>query len=158
MKKWINVLFLCMVFFILAAFENADQLQITEITTMIDKENGLLRYEFQIINNGDEPIKSEFDYPGHENYGIEIVVQPKEALANLMVTDATSKHPKMQPLEKGWKEYFEPGKETPFYISYKIKEDADFSNVTKHALDADLLILDGTEISKRIHLQDYKKK
>ncbi|WP_068672889.1 hypothetical protein [Oceanobacillus sp. Castelsardo] len=154
MKK---VLFpIAFLFVFLTGFEHAENLEITKIETTVIEANHELRYDFEIKNNGNEPIKSEFDYPGNQPYGIELVVKPNEKLAKLMEIEGNTEHQKMRPLGSGSRGFFEANSESYFHVSYQIKNGADFDKVKKHALDSSLLILDGIEISVEFPLKNIK--
>ncbi|MFD1167564.1 hypothetical protein [Oceanobacillus caeni] len=154
MKK---VLFpIVFLFIFLTGFDHTENLEITKIETTVDEANHELRYDFEIKNNGNEPIKSEFDYPGSHPYGIELVVKPNEELAGLMEMEENTKHQKMLSLSSGSRGFFEPNSESYFYVSYQIKNGANFAKVKKHALDSTLLILDGVEVSAEFPLQNIK--
>lgn len=152
MKK--ILILICFLFILLSGFEQTKNLELTNVRVTIIEENNELRYDFEITNHGNEPIKSEFDYPGNNPYGIELVVQPSEALAQHMETEENSKYPKMHSLGKGSRGYFEANSESYFHVSYLIKEDANLEQVKKHALDSALLILDGTDVSAKFPLKD----
>lgn len=154
MKK---VLFpIVFLFIFLTGFDHADNLEITNIETTVIEANHELRFDFEIKNNGNQPIKSEFDYPGSHPYGIELVVKPNEELAKLMEMEENTKHPKMLSLGSGSRGFFEADSESYFHVSYQIKDGADFDKVKKHALDSTLLILDGIEISAEFPLKNMK--
>ncbi|RKQ35519.1 hypothetical protein [Oceanobacillus halophilus] len=144
MKK---IILLCLLFFMLTGFEQADQLKITNVETTIIQTNQELRYDFTIENTGEKPIESDFDYPGYHPFGIELAVKPNENLANLMKMVQDTKYKKMIPLGSGSSGYFPPGEDASFHVSYQIKDDAELEKVKKHALDSTLLILDGVDIS-----------
>lgn len=142
----------------LFAFENADQLELTDLEITLDETEGILRYDFMIVNTGDSVIKSDFDYPGHNPMGIEFVVTPEDKLAKQMEMVNHSEFKKMLMIERGNPGYFAPDEKTPFHVSYKIKDSADLDKVLDHALEAKLLILDGVSISKEFPLGKYKDK
>ena len=142
----------------LFAFENADQLKLTDLEISVEESESILRYDFMIENTGESVIKSDFDYPGHNPIGIEFVVTPEDTLAKQMEMVNHTKFKKMLMIERGNPGYFAPGQKTPFHISYKIKESANVEKVLDHALKAKLLILDGVQISKEYPLNKYKDK
>ncbi|WP_156288454.1 hypothetical protein [Oceanobacillus salinisoli] len=137
---------------LLTGFEHADQLKLKDVETTIIKPNHELRYDFTIENTGEELIKSDFDYPGYQLFGIELVVKPNDELASLMEMEDHTEYKKMRLLGSGSPGYFPANDEAFFHVSYQIKEDADLEKVKKHALDSTLLILDGVEISAEIPL------
>ncbi|MEC5423953.1 hypothetical protein QGM71_10670 [Virgibacillus sp. C22-A2] len=151
MKRIATLILLCI---FLTGFDHADKLKLTDSEITIIKSENILRYDFKIMNIGEEPIKSEFDYPGHHIYGIEIVVRPNEELAMLMEMDENSSYKKMLPMGSGFTGYFQPNVEAAFHIEYKIKEDSNLKEVTNQAKNATLLILDGIDIETEIPLNN----
>ncbi|RLL46562.1 hypothetical protein D8M04_04965 [Oceanobacillus piezotolerans] len=148
---------ICFIFLILTGFDNADDLIIKEMDITIDPASNELRYDFLIENTGEKPIKSDFDYPGQHPLGVEFVVQPNRTLAPYMELEPNSKYKKMLLLERGSTSYFEPGVESPFYLSYKIKDDADLNRLEKQAFHAKLLIIDGVNVSAEFPLKEWKE-
>jgi hypothetical protein len=68
----------------LTGFDRANQLEISNIETTIIKAENILRYDIKLKNTGTTPFKSEFDYPGQNSYGLEVVVRPNKRLASKM--------------------------------------------------------------------------
>ncbi|MFD1849429.1 hypothetical protein [Oceanobacillus bengalensis] len=147
---------ICIALPFLTGFEGAENLEVLDIELTIIKSEGSLRYDFLLENTGDKPIESDFDYPGQHPFGIEFVVRPNDELATLMEMEPNTKYKKMQPMGSGSRGYFEPGEEAPFHVSYKIKDDVNFEQVKKQALNSTLLILDGVTVSAEYPLDEYK--
>lgn len=139
-------------FILITGFDRADQITISNIETTIIKAENILRYDIKLKNSGTETFKSEFDYPGHNFWGIELVIRPNKKLASKMEMVSDSKFIKMVPMGSGSKGVIEPGTVGSFHIEYKIKEGLDLKEVKKFAFDSKLLILDGVDIIKEIPL------
>ncbi len=138
----------------LTGFDRADQLEISNIETTIIKAEKILRYDIKLKNTGTTPINSEFDYPGHNYYGLEIVIRPNKKLASKMELVRGSKFIKMTPMGYGGTGSIEPGKEGSFHVEYRIKNDIDLKSIEKLAFDSTLIILDGVNILKEFSLKE----
>jgi hypothetical protein len=140
----------------LAGFERGDQLEISNIETTIIKGEHLLRYDIRLKNIGKTSFKSEFDYPGHNHYGIEAVIRPNRKLQSQMEMVNDSRYRKMMIMSAGSTGLLDPGKEGRFSMEYKITETANLEKVEAAALDATLLILDGVDIVREFPLKDMR--
>ncbi|MCY9139419.1 hypothetical protein [Peribacillus frigoritolerans] len=140
-------------FSLLTGFNSANQIVISNIETTIIKAENTLRYDIKLKNTGTTQIKSEFDYPGHQPYGLEVVIRPNEELATKMEMDNSSKYKKMISMGGGSEGFINPGKEGSFHIEYKIKEGTDIKDIEKLAFDSTLIILDGVNIVKEFPLE-----
>ncbi|MGE7768470.1 hypothetical protein [Peribacillus sp. NPDC096540] len=147
------MLILLFSFFLLTGFNSANQLVISNIETTIIKAENILRYDIKLKNTGTTQIKSEFDYPGHHVYGLEVVIRPNEKLATKMEMDNSSKYKKMISMGGGSDGLIDPGNEGSFNIEYKIKEGTDIKDIEKLAFDSTLIILDGVKIVKEFPLK-----
>lgn len=156
MRRIVYLLLLCIFFIGLTGFDNQDKLKISKAEITIIKSEDILRYDFKIKNTGKSPVKSEFDYPGHHLYGIEMVVRPSEKLASFMMMVEDTKYKKMVPMGGGNSGQIDPGNEGSFHAEYKIKEGADLDKVRKHAFDSTVLILDGLNITAEFPLKGIK--
>ncbi|PEY32105.1 hypothetical protein CN354_22160 [Bacillus cereus] len=141
----------------LTGFDRADQLEISNIETTIIKAEKVLRYDIKLKNTGKSPFKSEFDYPGHNYFGLEIVVRPNKKLASKMEMVRESKFIKMTPMGSGGTGIIEPGKEGSFHVEYRIKNDIDLKRIEKLAFDSTLIIIDGVNILKEFPLEERKE-
>jgi hypothetical protein len=148
-------LFVCIAFIILTGFDKSS-LVISDIETTIIKSEKILRYDVKIKNIGKTDIKSEFDYPGHNPNGFEIVIRPNEKLASLMEMEQNTRYKKMVFRGGGSSGFFKAGSETLFHVEYQIKSGSNLKNVKKNALDSTLLLLDGTKIVKEIPFKERK--
>ncbi len=154
MRKPLTLLLICFVFLLIMGFENQKDLTLTQVETTVIKTDRILRYDFKIKNVSNNRIESKFDYPGHHHYGIEVVVRPHDKLASLMEMQKNTKYQKMQPRGSGASGMFNPGQEAAFHNEYQIKDNVDFQEVKKYALDATLVILDGTNVIAEIPLKN----
>ena len=141
----------------LTGFDSADQLEISKIETTIIKAERILRYDVKLKNTGTIPIKSVFDYPGHNYYGLEIVVRPNKKLASKMELERESKFIKMTPMGYGGTGSIEPGKEGSFHVEYRIKDDTPLKDIEDLAFDSTLIIIDGVNILKEFPLEEKKE-
>jgi hypothetical protein len=140
----------------LAGFDRGNQLEISNIETTIIKGEHLLRYDIRLKNTGNTPFKSEFDYPGHNHYGIEAVIKPNKKLQAQMEMVKDSKYRKMMIMSAGSTGLMDPGMEGRFSVEYKIKETANLEKVESAAFDATLLILDGVDIVREFPLKELR--
>lgn len=138
----------------LTGFDKIDRIHVSSIDTTIIKAENILRYDIKLKNSSTIPFESEFDYPGHHYYGLELVVRPNKKLASKMEMDKESKYMKMIPMGSGGTGRIEPGKEGSFHVEYQIKDGENLKEVEWLALDSTLLILDGTEIIKEVPLNN----
>lgn len=136
----------------LTGFHTANQLVITKIDTTIIKAERILRYDIKIKNTGNTPFKSEFDYPGQHNYGIEVVVRPNKELASKMELVGGSKFIKMIPWGSGSTGIIDSESEGSFHVEYKIKKGTNLKEIKELAFDSTLIILDGVNIVKEFPL------
>ncbi|USK32578.1 hypothetical protein LIT25_18530 [Bacillus sp. F19] len=141
----------------LTGFDRASQIEISSIQTTIIKAEKILRYDFKLKNNGSTPFESEFDYPGQNPYGLEVVIRPNKSLASKMVLVRGSKFIKMTPMGSGSPGIIDPGAEGSFHVEYKIKDDIDLRGIKKLAFDSTLLIIDGVDILKEFPLEKVKE-
>ncbi|WML38352.1 hypothetical protein RCG19_14110 [Neobacillus sp. OS1-2] len=125
---------------------------ITHIDTTIIKAERILRYDIKIKNTGNTPFKSEFDYPGQHNYGIEVVVRPNKELASKMELVEGSEFIKMIPWGSGSTGLIDSGHEGSFHVEYKIKKGAHLKEMKELAFDSTLIILDGVNVVKEFPL------
>lgn len=146
------MLLLTTTFIFITGFDRADQITISNIETTIIKAENVLRYDIKLKNSGKKPFKSEYDYPGQQHYGLEIVIRPNKKLASRMEMINDSKFVKMVSMGGGGTGLIEPGTIGSFHVEYKIKEGANLKEVKKLACDSKLLILDGVDIIKEIPL------
>ncbi|ETI70892.1 hypothetical protein BAVI_00795 [Neobacillus vireti LMG 21834] len=129
---------------------------ITNIETTIIKAEGILRYDIKIKNTAATPFKSEFDYPGQHDYGLEVVVRPNKKLASKMMLVEGSKFIKMLQMGAGSNGILDSGTEESFHLEYKIKNGTDLKGINKLAIDSTLIILDGVNIVKEFPLEKVK--
>ncbi|MDQ0862195.1 hypothetical protein [Bacillus sp. V2I10] len=115
----------------LTGFDRASQLEISNIQTTIIKAEKILRYDIKLKNTGSTPFKSEFDYPGQNPYGREVVVTPNKKLASKMEILRGSQFIKMTSMGSGSTEMIETGTEGSFHVEYRIKNDIDLKGIEK---------------------------
>jgi hypothetical protein len=140
------------IFIFLTGFDRAEKITISNIETTIIKAENVLRYDIKLKNSSTKPFKSEYDYPGHHNYGLEIVIRPNKVLASKMELIKDSKFTKMVPMGSGGTGFIDPGTEGSFHVEYKIKDGENLKEVKKLAFESELLLLDGVEIIKEFSL------
>lgn len=138
----------------LTAFSSPSKVSISDVETTIIKAERTLRYDLIIKNEGTSQIGDKFDYPGHNHYGLELVIKPNKELAALMEKELNTKYSKMLYRGGGGRGSIKPGEEANFHVEYQIKRDADIDQVKKNALKGTLLLLDGTKIIAEIPLKE----
>ncbi|UFT99562.1 hypothetical protein KO561_00860 [Radiobacillus kanasensis] len=149
-----RLLFLLMVsFFLLSGFEHQDDLEIVNIETTVIESQKTLRYDFEIKNTSSERVGGEFDYPGHNIYGMELVVIPGKKLEPLMEMETGTKYKKMKPSGFGGSGFIRPNGVGKFHAEYHFKEEKDLEKVREFALNATLRILHGTNIIAELPLK-----
>jgi hypothetical protein len=153
MKKLFLLLLMNTIIFI-TGFDRTEKITISNIETTIIKAENVLRYDVKLKNSGTKPFKSEYDYPGHRYYGLEIVIKPNKELASKMEMIKEGKFIKLVHMGSGGTGFIEPGTVGSFHVEYKIKEGENPKVVQKLAFDSKLLLLDGVEIIKEFPLNN----
>lgn len=95
------MLLLTTAFIFITGFDRAEQITISNIDTTIIQAENILRYDIKLKNTGSKSFKSEYDYPGHHCFGLEIVVRPNKKLASRMEMMNDSKFVKMVSMGSG---------------------------------------------------------
>jgi hypothetical protein len=152
MKRIVSLLIVG-VSFLLIGFSYQEHLEISEIQTTINQSTKTIRYDFKIKNTGNKLIGNSFDYPGYHYGGMEIVVVPGKDLEKLMRMVENSKYKKMEAAGFGGQGFIHPKEIGEFHAEYFFKDIRDLEKIKKHALNGNLLILDGTNVIAELPLR-----
>lgn len=149
MKRF-NVLFIfCLTSIILFGFDSQQNLLYDNIK--VDVKDNILRYEILLKTKDGSPIKSNFDYQGHQIQGFELAVKPHKPLAELMKLDRESKLTKMLPHSGGTSSGSQD--ELLLFVEYIIKDDSNPKEVGKIATnESTIFIFDGANKIKELPL------
>ncbi|MGG0717190.1 hypothetical protein ABE096_06270 [Robertmurraya massiliosenegalensis] len=91
-----RLLYFCLITFSLIFLFGYDtkDIVLTDVETTIIKAEKVLRYDLNLKNVGKQAIESEYDYPGHDLLGFEVVIRPNKELQSFMMMDEKSKFKK----------------------------------------------------------------
>lgn len=133
-------------FFLLTGFKHQEDIQLVEVHTTINESQHVITYDFKIKNIGQKPVGDEFDYPGYNFGGMEVVVIPNKELEKLMRMMENTEFKKMEISSFGGSGIIQPNETANFHAGYFYKNSTDKNLLKKEALNAKMIILDGTDI------------
>lgn len=150
MKRYKGLLFIaCIAFIILVGFDTQQNLLFDNIKVAV-KDN-ILRYEVVLKTKDGSPVRSSYDYQGHQIRGFELAVKPHEPLVKLMKLDHNTKYTKMLPHSGGTSSGSQ--NELLLFVEYIIKDDSNPEEVEKIATkESTMFIFDGANLIKELPL------
>ncbi|MFC4559993.1 hypothetical protein ACFO3D_17670 [Virgibacillus kekensis] len=150
----VRLLFLIMIsLFLLSGFSHQNHLKLIDVDTTIIVPEKIIRYDLKIKNTGSTTIGTEFDYPGYKYTGIEVVVVPNKKLEQFMKMLPNTKYKKMKPAGFGGTGRIPPDKIGDFHAEYIYKHKSDSDKIKKMALNAKIIVLDGTNVIAELPLK-----
>lgn len=155
MKKWMITFILATALLILPGYDK-NNIVLKDVEVTVIKAEDILWYDLILKNIGDTDITSEYEYPGHDHSGFEVVVRPNAKLEKMMEMEEKSKYKKMMFRGGGGTGFLKIGDDAKFHIDYQIKETANLDDIKTAAFDGTLILLDGHNIVKEIPLSEVK--
>lgn len=130
--------------------EHFTPFQLSNIDFSFDENRGVLRYDVTIKNTSKRTLRSSYGASDYSQQGYQILIKPNNKLVSLTERNPNGKD--MLVIGTGGTGFFNPNSEGIFRIEYKIKKGIELAQISKLALDATLVLLDGEEILTEIQL------
>lgn len=144
---------LVLTFFILTGFDHQEDLKIVDVHITINESQHTITYDFKIKNTSKRTVGDEFDYPGYQHGGMEVVVVPNQELEQLMKMMKGTKYKKMEVSGFGGQGGILPNQTAEFNAAYFYKNSTDTELLEKIALNGKIVVLDGTEVIAELPLK-----